>query len=82
MAHRRGRHAVALRVGRALQKLVAFPLLALTFSFAAWGHEVKPDQIDILPPAVFGDFKQIQDAKESRLKRQRRGNIRKSDRFD
>jgi len=43
---------------------------------------VEPDQIDVLPPAVLCNLKQIEDAKESRLERQRRGNIRKSDRFD
>ena len=43
---------------------------------------MKPDQIDILAFPVLGDLEQIDESQESRLARQGRGNIRKTDWLD
>src|SRR5579859_1902785 len=56
--------------------------LTLTHSLAPRSHVVEPDQINILAPAMFRHFEQIQNAKESRLPRQLRRNIWKPDRLN
>lgn len=43
---------------------------------------MKPDKVDILAFPVLGDLQQIDDAQESRLARQCRGDIRKTDRLN
>src|SRR5271167_4363419 len=45
-------------------------------------HIVKPHQINILAPAVLGDFEQVQHTQKPRLPCQLRSNIRKPDRLD
>ena len=43
---------------------------------------MEPDQVDILAFSVLGDLEQINQAQESRLPRQCRRNIRKTDRIN
>jgi hypothetical protein len=56
--------------------------LTLTLSLSARPHVMEPDQINILASTMFRDLEQVQNAKESRLSRQFRSNIRKPDRFN
>jgi len=56
--------------------------LTLTRSLGARPHVVEPDQINILASTMFRDLEQVQNAKESRLARQFRSNVRKPDRLN
>lgn len=56
--------------------------LALLCPLAMRPHIVELDQVNLLASTVFGDFEQVQDAKESRLARQFRGNVWKPYRFN
>ena len=51
-------------------------------SLPARPHVVEPDQINILASTMFRDLEQVQNAKESRLARQFRSNVRKPDRLN
>jgi hypothetical protein len=54
----------------------------MTRTLAARAHVVEPNQIDILAFTVLRNLKQIDDAKETRLARQLRSDIRKADGLD
>lgn len=63
---------------RIQQLAVLFPLL----SRLSRPDVVEADQVDVLSPAVFCYFQQIQHSQESRLAGQLRSNVRKSDPLD